>query len=119
MADEIEKLKKQLQDQADAWVRNVDEQSDKVVKFVNDSTRDLQKLVQAERRKLELRSEIGEHTRALNKAYVRLGEACFEAQESGKKDLGDNADLFDLIRNKRRLIELLQEQLETLEAAGK
>ena len=119
MADEFEKIKKQLVDQADAWVRNVDEQSDKVVKFVNDSTRDIQKAIQSERRKMELRSEIGEHTRALNKAYARLGEACYEAQESGRKDLAESADLFDLIRNKRRLIELLQEQLETLEAAGK
>ncbi len=114
MADELNRLKEQLRQQAEAWIRNVDVQSDKVVSFVNDSTRDIRKTIEEERRKMELRSEIGEHRRALNKAYMRLGEAYYESRKNGVREFED-ADLMDLIQNKRRLIELLEAQLSAIE----
>jgi len=119
MADEITKLMNEIQKQADAWLKNVDVQSDKVVKFVNDSTKDFQTTMMNERKKVELRSEIGEHRRALNKAYTRLGEAYYEAQVSKTKQMSDVSDVVDIVSNNLRLIELLENQLKALEKEEK
>ena len=119
MADEITKLMNEIQKQADAWLKNVDVQSDKVVKFVNDSTKDFQGTLKSERKKMELRSEIGEHRRALNRAYTRLGEAYYEANVSRTKEMSDVSDIMDIVTNNRRLIELLEGQLADLEQEEK
>ncbi|MBR2767722.1 MAG: hypothetical protein IKG00_08915 [Lachnospiraceae bacterium] len=119
MADEFTKLKKEFEKQAEAWLKNVDVQSDKVVKFVNDSTKDFQTTMKNERKKMELRSEIGEHRRALNRAYTRLGEAYYDAQTSRTKEMSDVSDIMVIVQNNRRLIELLEGQLAELEGTGK
>ena len=118
MADEFTKLKNELQKQAEAWLKNVDVQSDKVVKFVNDSTKDFQTTLKNERKKMELRSEIGEHRRALNRAYTRLGEAYYDSQTSRNREMSDVSDIMVIIQNNRRLIELLEGQLADLEKSG-
>lgn len=98
----------------DDWVKFVDESSDKVADFVTKSTKDMTGALKKERRKMELRSQIGEHTRALTKAYTRLGEAYYDAKISGKEVEGMQ-DVMDLVHSNRKVVELLKAQLEELE----
>ncbi len=114
MADEIKKIADDLMKEAEDWVKYVDVQSDKVVKFVRDNTKDISGAIKKERRKIELRSEIGEHTRTLNKAYTRLGEAYYNSTAEHKA-MEDVKDLMALIQSNRKLLDLLQQQLDTLE----
>ncbi len=98
------------------WVRFVDESSDKVADFVTKSTKDMTGVLRKERRKMELRSQIGEHARALTKAYTRLGEAYYDAKTSGR-DVEGMQDVMDLVHSNRKVVELLKVQLEELEKA--
>jgi hypothetical protein len=106
----MEDFKKMTND----WVKFVDESSDKVADFVTKSTKDMTGALKKERRKMELRSQIGEHTRALTKAYTRLGEAYYDAKTSGKEVEGMQ-DVMDLVHSNRKVVELLKAQLEELE----
>ena len=114
MADEFKKITDELKKEAEDWVKYVDEQSDKVVKFVRENTKDISAAFQAERKKMELRSEIGDHTRTLNKAYMRLGEAYYNSTAEHKA-MEDVKDLMALIQSNRKLVQLLQNQLNSLE----
>ena len=125
MADEMKKLEQELkkfgsrfEKSTNDWMKYVDSESDKVVKFVRDNTKDLSDTIARERKKIELRSQIGEHTRSLNKAYIRLGEAYYESLQSGRK-MEDMNDVLTIIDSKRRLVELLNDQLSDLEQKSK
>ena len=114
MADEFKKIADDFKKEAEDWVRYVDKQSDKVVQFVRANTKDLTDAVKKEQKKMELRSQIGEHTRTLNKAYTRLGEAYYNSA-SEHKPMADVADVMALIQSNRKLVELLKDQLNALE----
>lgn len=114
LEDEIRKFADDMKKEAEDWVKNVDEQSDKVVKFVRENTKDITAALKKERRKMELRSEIGEHSRALTKAYTRLGEAYYDSI-SERRGIGDVNDLLSLINSNKKLVDLLQAQLDELE----
>ena len=114
MADEFKKLADDLKKGAEEWVNYVDKQSDKVVDFIRTNTKELTEAVKKEQKKMELRSQIGEHTRALNKAYTRLGEAYY-ASASEHKAMTDVSDVMALIQSNRKLVDLLKEQLKRLE----
>ncbi|MBQ9328154.1 MAG: hypothetical protein IJ225_06425 [Solobacterium sp.] len=115
MADEFNKMKEEMKKNAEEWVSYVDEQSDKVVKFVQDNTKDLTDRIKLERKKMELRSEIGEHQRALTKAYTRLGEAYYESLNTNRS-MDDMKDVISLVETNRKLIGLLEGQLASLES---
>lgn len=106
----MDEFKKAAQD----WAKYVDEQSDKIVKLLDESTKNLSGTVKKERKKLELRSQIGEHTRALNKAYTRLGEAYYNSVSEGKK-MEEMQDVMDLVYSNRKVVELLNKELKMLE----
>jgi len=104
---------------ANEWVKFVDEKSDQVVKLFNEGTKDFSGTVKKERKKMEIKSQIGEHTRALNKAYTRLGEAYYNSKTAGKSEPANMQDVMDLIRSNRKVVELLNDQLEALEGESK
>lgn len=81
---------------------------------VNKSAKGAADIVSREKKKLSLRSQIGDHTRALNKAYTRLGEAYYNAQSMGRS-LDGMQDVIDLIKSNRQVIDLLNEKLAALE----
>lgn len=114
MDDQIKKIGDDMKKEAEEWVKYVDEQSDKVVKFVRKATNDLSKAFERETKKMELRSEIGEHQRSLTKAYTKLGEAYYDA-ENNHTAMGDVSETMTLITSNRRLIDMLKSQLDDLE----
>ena len=65
--------------------------------------------------KLKLKAEIGQNERDITKAYTRLGEAYYEAK-TNNAEMSDVNDVVDLIRSKKKLVELLKEKLDTLPA---
>ena len=118
MADEFKKITDELKKEAEDWVKYVDDQSDKIVSFIRTNTKDVKKTVNRERKKMELRSQIGEHSRALTKAYTRLGEAYYNSV-ADHKPMEDVKDVMALVQTNRKLVELLQDQLNALEGKGK
>lgn len=86
----------------------------KAVDLMSKSTSGMTDQLKKEKKKMDLRSRIGEHTRALNKAYTRLGEAYYDAQATGRQVEGMQ-DVIDLIKSNRQVVELLNEKLEVLE----
>ncbi|MCH4266550.1 MAG: hypothetical protein LKF79_07900 [Solobacterium sp.] len=83
---------------------------DKTAKFIDSSTKDLSGTMEKERRKMELRSQIGQHQRAVQKAYERIGEAYVAG-----KNMTEMKDVIDLVNSNNKLISLLDEQLKALE----
>ncbi|NCB33246.1 MAG: hypothetical protein EOM64_05110 [Erysipelotrichia bacterium] len=84
---------------------------DKTAKFIDSSTKDFSGTMEKERRKMELRSQIGQHQRAVQKAYERIGEA-YTAGENMKT----MQDVIDLVNSNNKLIKLLNDQLTALES---
>lgn len=100
--------------------------TDDFAKFLNDTGTQFAKIVtdasssftegaKKAKQKLELKSQIGDHTRALNKAYARLGEAYYDAYTS-HREVQDMDDVLALIKSNRKVIELLNEKLSSIEA---
>ncbi len=92
----------------------VNEFVDKAAKSIEEGGKSLLSRLEIEKKKAEIRSEIGHNSRELSKAYERLGREFFMAKEAGRA-YSDENDLFDRIRSKERTIELLNEKLDTLE----
>ena len=86
----------------------------KAAKIVESSTKELSGTVNKERRKMEIRSQIGQHQRNVTKAYTRLGEAYFKYVEKGESMSGVG-DVLDILRSNTKVIELLNEQLKALD----
>lgn len=98
----------------DDFTRFINDTASSLVKLVNDGAKSAAGYASTTRQKLELKSQIGEHTRTLNKSYARLGEAYYEAARTGKPVEGME-DVFNLIKSNRELIQLLNEKLSALE----
>jgi len=123
MADEMKKVeetirryRKQIENSANDWLKYVDGESDKVADYVRRNTKEITDTFAKERKKIELRSEIGEHNRALTKAYTRLGEAYYESLKNNRS-LDDMKDVIALIDSNKRLIGLLNDQLKAMEGS--
>lgn len=67
-----------------------------------------------EKQKAEVRSEIGHNSREVSRAYEKLGREYYEFKENNT-EMKDETDTFDLIRSKEKLIELLNEKLDSFE----
>lgn len=104
----------ELNKKAEELVKFLNDTVDKGVKIVNESTKDITDSLKKERKKMEIRSQIGEHQRALTKAYTRLGEAYYASKSTGKA-MENTEDVEGLIKSNRKVVELLSEQLEALE----
>ena len=68
----------------------------------------------AEKKKAEIRSEIGHNARDLSKAYEKLGRDYYNSVVM-KTSMSDSSSTMDLIRSKEKLIELLNEKLDSLD----
>lgn len=98
----------------DDFTRFVSDTATSFAKLVNDGAKSAADYASVMRQKLELKSQIGEHKRTLNKSYARLGEAYYDASTVGKPVEGMN-DVLNLIKSNRELIQLLNEKLAALD----
>ena len=98
----------------DDFTRFVSDTATSFSKLVNDGAKSAADYASVMRQKLELKSQIGEHKRTLNKSYARLGEAYYDASTAGKPVEGMN-DVLNLIKSNRELIQLLNEKLAALD----
>ena len=87
---------------------------EKGTETLNKTTKTITDQLAKERKKLEIKSQIGQHERQLSKAYERLGKAYFDQMESGSA-MENVDDVTALIRSNRKVVELLNEQLKQFE----
>lgn len=80
----------------------------------NKKTKNITDQIAKERKKLEIRSQIGQHERQLSKAYERIGKAYYDEKETGVAS-EDLTDVIALVRSNRKVVELLNEQLAQFE----
>lgn len=92
----------------------VTNQVNKAAKLLAENNRDITEVLRKERKKLEIRSQIGQHQRQVAKAYERIGQAYYEHEEQGKS-MDYIKDVMDLLRSNLKVIDLLNEQLKQLE----
>lgn len=88
--------------------------AEKSAEKLSGTTKDLSKKVNAERKKLEVKSQIGQHERQITKAYERLGEAYYKHTVSGTPMDGLD-DIMEVIRSNQKVISLLEIQLKQLD----
>ncbi|MDY6034227.1 MAG: hypothetical protein SPI63_01355 [Bulleidia sp.] len=86
----------------------------KATKAASEATQGILSKIDLEKQKAEIRSEIGHHSRELSKYYETLGRNYYNDIVT-KKASGNYTDVMDNIRTKEKLIELLNEKLDTLE----
>ena len=86
----------------------------KSVEAFEAGTKELSVRLQKEKKKVELKSQIGQHERQMAKAYERMGEAYFKHLEEGV-EMEPMDDILDLLRSNKKVIALLQEQPNELE----
>lgn len=87
---------------------------EKGTETLNKTTKTITDQLAKERKKLEIKSQIGQHERQLSKAYERLGKAYFDQMESGAA-MENVDDVTALIRSNRKVVKLLNEQLKQFE----
>ena len=104
----------ELNKYAEEVKRIVTEQVNKTTKLLSENNKDITELLRRERKKMEIRSQIGQHQRQVSKAYERIGQAYYEHTEQGKS-MDYIKDVMDLLRSNLKVIDLLNEQLKQLE----
>lgn len=82
------------------------------------NTRGWSETVKKERRKMELRSQIGKHQRMIQKAYARLGELYYMNHSKGVS-MDQAADILNILDSNIKVVDLLKQQLEELEKADR
>ena len=87
---------------------------EEAMKAMKETTETVWKKIQLEKRKAEIRSEIGHLSRELSKSYEKLGRQYYLFKEN-YTEIGGEKETFDLIRSKEKLIELLNEKLDQLD----
>lgn len=87
---------------------------EEALKAMKETVDTVVKKLDTEKRKAEIKSEIGHNARELSKCYEKLGRQYFLNKEQGL-EIGGEKDTFELIRSKEKLIELLNEKLDSLE----
>lgn len=91
----------------------ISEKAGELVQTAKEQSKNIADYAKLQKQKLELKAQIGEHSRALNKSYARLGEAYYDAKTSGKP-LEGVEDVLALIKSNKQLIALLEEKLVDL-----
>lgn len=99
---------------ADDFNTKVNDFVDKAAKTLEEGGRSLLGRLEIEKQKAEIRAEIGHNSRDLTKAYEKLGRDYYAAKVTGRV-MTDDANTFDLIRSKEKVIELLNEKLTQLD----
>ena len=99
---------------ADQFEEKVNQFVDKAAKTIEKGGKSLLEKLDVEKQKAQIRSEIGHNSRDLTKAYEKLGRDFYAAQVTGIP-MEDQTSAFDLIRAKEKLIELLNDKLDSLE----
>lgn len=99
----------------DELVKSLTEVTEKASRLIDSGAKDLPETLNREKKKMDLRSQIGKNRRAVQKAYTRVGEAYFNYVEYGTS-MDEMRDVVDLIRSNNKVIELLEEQLAQMEA---
>ncbi len=92
----------------------VNEFVEKAGKTIEEGSKNLLSKLDYEKRKAEIRSEIGHASRDLTKAYERLGREFYEAKVNNR-EFTDSCNTFELIRTKEKVLELLHERLTRVE----
>lgn len=87
---------------------------EKGAETLENSTKDLSNKVTKEKKKAEIKAQIGQHERQMQKAYERIGRAYFDHVQDGV-ELPDFKDTFDIINSNEKVIMLLEEQLLQVE----
>ncbi|MBE6123707.1 MAG: hypothetical protein IJ130_13010 [Solobacterium sp.] len=111
----MDELRKQLEELANEMAKSLSDVTDKASKLIESGSRDLPETFNREKKKMEIKAQIGKNQRAVAKAYARVGEAYFNYVENGTS-MDEMRDVIDLIRSNNKVIELLEEQLAALEA---
>ena len=93
--------------------KQLNEFTDKIAKVVTDGVKIAKDVADEQAAKLKLKAEIGQNERDITKAYTRLGEAYYEAK-TNNAEMSDVNDVVDLIRSKKKLVELLKEKLDAM-----
>ena len=99
---------------ADQFEEKVNKFVDKAAKTIEKGGKNLFEKLDVEKQKAQIRSDIGHNSRDLTKAYEKLGRDFYAAQVTGIP-MEDQTKTFDLIRAKEKLIELLNDKLDSLE----
>lgn len=94
--------------------KKVNEFVEKASKTIEAGSKTLLERLDTEKRKAQLRSEIGHTSRDLTKAYEKLGREFYEAKIAGKA-FEDTASTFELIKSKEKVLELLHDKLTQIE----
>ena len=97
----------------DEMVKKINDYADKALKKTKEAGETVISRLDAEKKKAEIRSEVGHTSRDLSKLYEKLGRAYYNAKEMGTV-IDNEKETFDLIRTKEKCIELLNEKLNTL-----
>ncbi len=92
----------------------VNEFVDKASRTIEEGSKTLLSKIDYEKRKAEIRSEIGHTSRDLTKAYEKLGREFYEAKTAGK-EFEDVFNTFELIRSKEKVLDLLHDKLTQIE----
>lgn len=87
--------------------------ADMVSKYVNVGVQKVKDVADFQTRKMKLQSEIGQNQRDITKAYTKLGQAYYEAKENNAQ-MSDVEDVMELIRSKKKLVDMLQEKLDAM-----
>lgn len=93
----------------------VHEAADKVARTIMTGSKNVMSRLDAEKAKAEIRAEIGHNARDLSRAYEKLGRAYYSALTAGE-DLQNEEGTLELIRSKEKIIELLNEKLDQMDA---
>lgn len=85
--------------------------ADKTMKTLESTGKTAWDRLDVEKQKAEIRSEINANQRELSSAYEKLGKEYYEKEKNGSP-IEDQQDLFDLIQNKTKSMDVLKEKLK-------
>lgn len=84
--------------------------ADKAKKSVESAGKTAWNRLDVEKQKAELKTQINSNQKELASAYEKLGREYYDHENNGNS-IDDQQDLFDLIREKTKTIDLLKDKL--------
>ncbi len=84
---------------------------------VQDSSRQGLSFLNRQRRKMELRSQIGNHQKYISRTYEKLGELYYRHAADGA-DMTGASELMDILRSNLSVVDELTHQLNALDGKG-
>lgn len=91
----------------------VKELVDKTAKVVNESVNYVGNKVSVEKNKLDIKNQINQHEKNVQRAYERLGKAYYNSIQNHDDVIGQD-DLIEMINTNKKVIELLNNQLNNM-----